>query len=800
MKLIVNPHKIEIEKSPVNEREIDISKCEFEFADEITNEYAKEAYFTFKGTTYKQIIVNNECDFPSEVLAEKGQVEIGVVAFIVEDETEIKRYNPSPVYFNTWQGSLKDDYDNSEPITPTDKEQIEQAITNLQNDVDDLEENKQDTLVSGENIKTINGESLLGEGNIEIDQDFVKDDDYVHTDNNYTGAEKEKLAGLENYDDTEVKSDISDIKDEQTTQNQNITQNTTDIETINRNLINYSLITETGSQIALNVNSSNYQMTAILKDKNGNVIYTSNVIDLPIESMIINATYDSTTKEIVFTLQNGNVLRVSVADLVSGLVSTDELATILSSYYTKTEVDNLLSSKANASDVYTKSQTDNLLNAKADSSNVYTKSETDNLLSSKANSSDVYSKSETNNLLNAKVDTTTFETSQAEQDTSINALNSLVNQMPRVQDDGTDLELNPSLNYKLMKSDLKGNSSQDGTPTPSSPVPVKVVTGENSLVIQNANLFDINSNPLENRSSTRVGTTGYISLKKGTYTLSYVGADKSYYIYYDKNNVKIGESNWVTGNATFNLTDDYKLVFIFAKQNDTNISTNDVSNIMLVKGSTAPTSYVAHQEQNYSISLGDIKLYSTPDGTVRDYIYGSPNNWYIKKYWNKFYLTGDETIQTILSYNIPIFRIRNIYTTSVNFEWCSHYRYATQANLFNYAILSSYGDSLQIRDDRFLEEGVLDTEAYADYLKEQYNNGVPVTIYYPSSTPTDVQITDTTLIEQLNNIYNNAHSYNGTTNITTTYASGNEQMVIEASALMDLNSLVTRIETLESEV
>lgn len=139
MKLIVNPHKIEIDKSPVNEREIDITKCEFEFADEITNDYVKEAYFTFNGTTYKQTIVNNECNIPSEVLVEKGQIEIGVVAFKVENQQEIKRYNPSPAYFNTWEGSLKDNVENVDPITPTDKEQIEQALQNVETQINNLD-------------------------------------------------------------------------------------------------------------------------------------------------------------------------------------------------------------------------------------------------------------------------------------------------------------------------------------------------------------------------------------------------------------------------------------------------------------------------------------------------------------------------------------------------------------------------------------------------------------------------------------------------------------------------------------
>lgn len=112
----------------------------------------------------------------------------------------------------------------------------------------------------------------------------------------------------------------------------NITQNTTDIATINNNLANYSLKTETGSQIDLSINSSDYKMKAILKDKNGNTIYTSNEIDLPLESVVVNGSYDSLSKEIVLTLQNGNTIRFSVSDLVSGLVNTTTLNTILQDY------------------------------------------------------------------------------------------------------------------------------------------------------------------------------------------------------------------------------------------------------------------------------------------------------------------------------------------------------------------------------------------------------------------------------------------------------------------------------------
>ena len=132
----VHPHKLEIEKSPINEKQIDITKCEFIFDEEITQDFVKDVYFTMDDTTIKMAnIQNNECDIPSEVLTKVGMVEIGVVAYLVEDETEIKRYNPTPAYFTNWEGSLKDKYDNYEPITPSDKEQFEQMIQDGLNEI-----------------------------------------------------------------------------------------------------------------------------------------------------------------------------------------------------------------------------------------------------------------------------------------------------------------------------------------------------------------------------------------------------------------------------------------------------------------------------------------------------------------------------------------------------------------------------------------------------------------------------------------------------------------------------------------
>lgn len=137
MNIQVNPHSIKIiQKDSVNEKEANISKCYFKFTDEITNDYVKEAYFTLNDKTYKMIIENNECDIPGEVLQEKGKVEIGVVAYLVKDEETIKRYNPKPTYINTLRGSLKN-AENSQPITPSEMEQFEQALQEALENIDE---------------------------------------------------------------------------------------------------------------------------------------------------------------------------------------------------------------------------------------------------------------------------------------------------------------------------------------------------------------------------------------------------------------------------------------------------------------------------------------------------------------------------------------------------------------------------------------------------------------------------------------------------------------------------------------
>ena len=86
------------------------------------------------------------------------------------------------------------------------------------------------------------------------------------------------------------------------------------------NLVNYELKGKTGTNLGVSIDNTTYVMTIDLKNTAGDVISTGSV-DLPLESMVIGASYDDSTKEIVLTLQTGEEVRFSVSDLVSGLVS-----------------------------------------------------------------------------------------------------------------------------------------------------------------------------------------------------------------------------------------------------------------------------------------------------------------------------------------------------------------------------------------------------------------------------------------------------------------------------------------------
>jgi len=89
----------------------------------------------------------------------------------------------------------------------------------LRNEIKKLNENKVDS-VEGKGLSTNDFTNALleklngieeGANKYVLPSDVVRDSNYVHTDNNYTTEEKNKLAGLQNYDDTSIREDITNL-------------------------------------------------------------------------------------------------------------------------------------------------------------------------------------------------------------------------------------------------------------------------------------------------------------------------------------------------------------------------------------------------------------------------------------------------------------------------------------------------------------------------------------------------------------------------------------------------------------
>ena len=135
------------------------------------------------------------------------------------------------------------------------------------------------------------------------------------------------------------------------------------------------------------------------------------------------------------------------------LTSTD-----LTSYYTKTQTDGLLTAKANQSTTYTKTEADTLLTAKANQTTTYTKTETDTLLTSKANQATTYTKTEADSLLSAKANqSTTYTKTEAD-----SLLSAKANQATTYTKTETDTLLSAKPNNLIELGDVVITSPSDG--------------------------------------------------------------------------------------------------------------------------------------------------------------------------------------------------------------------------------------------------------------------------------------------------------------------------------------------------
>ena len=194
-----------------------------------------------------------------------------------------------------------------------------------------------------ENLPWINDVELIGKLSLDdlgIDQDFVKDNDYVHTDNNYSTEEKEKLSGLENYDDTEIR-DL--INGKQPTGDYALRSDIPDVS---------NFITKTVADLVNYYNKNETYTQAEIKA----LIEAVKTIDME----IVPVKPDEPKSNIIYLIPNGKAGNniydeyVYVNNKWELIGSTD---IDLSNYYNKAEIDSKINIELSEEEKYTDMQT-----------------------------------------------------------------------------------------------------------------------------------------------------------------------------------------------------------------------------------------------------------------------------------------------------------------------------------------------------------------------------------------------------------------------------------------------------------
>lgn len=804
-----------VDKGYVIENQVNQYAIEFDF-DETWDFEEKYCIFQdeFEKQTFKRPILNNQVIVPSELL--NGRITIQVYGQNIEDNVITNR-QPSLKYVFSILNSLPANASEEQDVpTPT---QWELYIEQIESIVDDMCDQFQE-------VKT----------QVELNTEDIG----------------------------KAQQDIENLQDRATTDEGLIQANSTEITNIKRN---YSLITETGNKVELSIDS-NYLMTLTLKDKNGNILSTA-TLDFPIESAIVNATYNNTTKEITFTLQNGNTLVVPIGDIISGLASQSDLealanrvSTIEGDYLTSTDKTELqqsitdldheieLEQQAQDNSIQALQQENQRLSRIVEGLPTKNGSGTNFLLTDmvKANVKEyellgdietlkynitipsnqniyingtataygvggdntgvaipiqqntTYTIKATSSLARYRVGTTTDYSSSG---------GSLNNGQIK---DNTSSEItinNTTDNYLIINAtDLSKLNVIVDSVSPTYSQDIEVVTGNQEINVFGKNLFkciasDINLNGLTpvvasdgslNCSGTISSTWSNLTemvdifLPAGTYTFS---LSKTYpfrcVIRAFHNKVQEGvETNYTnieiaSGNTSRTITldeDVYHLRFyITGVTQDSGVNQN--FKIQLEESNSA-TSYEKFTQQTKPISLGNIELCKI--GDYQDRIYKSNDKWYLEKNIGNVVLNGTQTITQINTEKTNTTRIM--------------YRDLIVGKSADNSVKCNYLDSIlnwnEDIEGIFINNNDLVFRINKTIIGETTNSvnewlsNHNLIVYYIKTTPTTTEITDTSLISQLEAVLDIILNINNTI-----ITNGELPTIIDITGYVDIMSLIS---------
>ena len=285
------------------------------------------------------------------------------------------------------------------------------------------------------------------------------------------------------------------------------------------------------------------------------------------------------------------------------------------------------------------------------------------------------------------------------------------------------------------------------------------LNGSNSKRIRSQNYTEVKENQIYTISTTEYNTT------KGTILIGI-----SFYTENDYSTARILESGWNSLPYTFTIPQNCKFIrFIFritSSLGDSLIVDTDVNNVQLEQGSKA----------NAYTPYGTTPIELCKIGNYQDYFYKSGSKWYLHKEIGKAIFNGDESWSYSASNLVFYTDVLTLSRTNSNL-FCN--RFLKVNNSTTYANMNTG----EIKYDGLGSKRIIikytDITSAADFKTWLASNNTKV--YYPLETATDTEITDTTLISQLEAIYN-APLYEET-NITQT--NNDLPMVLDITACKD---------------
>ena len=88
------------------------------------------------------------------------------------------------------------------------------------------------------------------------------------------------------------------------------------------------IVQSTGQNLELAIDNSTFVLTAKLKNGRGEVLGEVQTVDLPLENVVVDGSYDNKSKTLVLILQNGNNVSIPISSLIDGLASKNEISDI----------------------------------------------------------------------------------------------------------------------------------------------------------------------------------------------------------------------------------------------------------------------------------------------------------------------------------------------------------------------------------------------------------------------------------------------------------------------------------------